>query len=104
MINLSICTIHCILSLVLLLLIVAIVYFNNKNVELFKTVQYMYQYKDALENHNFGPSVESCINECKQLNSDSKDQARCITYCGLNSRFIPYEEMIPNTETLFNYL
>ncbi len=101
----SISKLHFILSFSLLLLIIVIlIYVKKITNEYFKETQYMYQYKDAVENHNFGPSTENCINECKQLNSNLKDQARCITYCGLNSRYIPYEEMIPNGEILYNYL
>ena len=95
--------IHCILSFCVLIIAI-IIWRYSKNEEYFKTVQYMYQYPGAVEDHNFGPTIENCVNECKQLNSNLEDQARCITYCGYNSRYIPYEEMIPNTEILYNYL
>jgi hypothetical protein len=99
------CKLHFILSFTLVVLILFICYYEKNTInEYFKETQYMIKYKDAVENHNFGPSTENCINDCKQLNSNLEDQARCITYCGLHSGFIPYEEMIPNGEILYNYL
>jgi hypothetical protein len=64
------------------------------------SLQYAMIYPDAIENHNFPPSIEGCTEFCKKLNNGIIDTAICMDSCMHTSGYIPRLDMLTDKQEL----
>ncbi len=67
-------------------------------------LQYAMLYPDAIEDHNFPPSIEGCTQFCKKLNTGIIEQAMCMDSCMHTSGYIPRLDMLTNKQELVDNL
>jgi len=93
----------------LLLLVIVFIFRNNiKSLlgleENYRDIQFAMLYPDAIEDHNFAPSIEGCTQFCKKINTGIIDQSICMDSCMHTSGYIPDIDMLTNKQELVDYL
>ena len=97
-------TIYIIVAVIILISLVII--FKDKlfKEEQFRDIQYAMLYPDAIDEQNFAPTIEGCIEFCQKLNTGDYDQIQCMDSCMLYSGYIPRLEMLTDKQQLVDYL
>ena len=67
-------------------------------------LQYAMIYPDAIEDHNFPPSIEGCTEFCKKLNTGIIEQSMCMDSCMHTSGYIPGLYMLTDKQELVDNL
>ena len=87
-------------------LIALLIIFKDKlfEEEQFRDIQYAMLYPDAIDDHNFAPTMEGCDLFCNKLNTGEYDPIQCMDTCMIRSGYIPRLEMLTDTQQLVDYL